>query len=226
MTRILVVEDEPAILRGLMDNLRYEAYEVLGASDGETGYRLIREKKPDLIILDLMLPRMSGTDLCRRIRSEGMKTPVLMLTAKGEEADRVQGFELGADDYVTKPFSIRELLGRIRAILRRAGPAHAALDELRFADVEVDFRKYECRRAGSLVEMTRKEFSVLRLLAARAGTVVTREELLDEVWGYENYPTTRTVDNHVASLRGKLEADPSHPRHIRTVHGVGYKFVA
>ena len=226
MTRILVVEDEPAILRGLMDNLRYEAYEVLGASDGETGYRLIREKKPDLIILDLMLPRMSGTDLCRRIRSEGMKTPVLMLTAKGEEADRVQGFELAADDYVTKPFSIRELLGRIRAILRRAGPAHAALDELRFADVEVDFRKYECRRAGSLVEMTRKEFSVLRLLAARAGTVVTREELLDEVWGYENYPTTRTVDNHVASLRGKLEADPSHPRHIRTVHGVGYKFVA
>ena len=225
MTRILVVEDEPAILRGLMDNLRYESYEVLGASDGETGYRLIREKKPDLIILDLMLPRLSGTELCRRIRSEGMKTPVLMLTAKGEEADRVRGFELGADDYVTKPFSIRELLGRIRAILRRAGPARAAIEELRFADVDVDFRKYECRRAGSLVEMTRKEFSVLRLLASREGTVVTREELLDEVWGYENYPTSRTVDNHVASLRAKLEADPSEPRHIKTVHGVGYKFV-
>lgn len=225
MTRILIVEDDPAILRGLADNLKFESYEVLTAADGETGYRLIRQQKPDLIILDLMLPRLSGYELCRKIRGEGIGTPILMLTARGEEADRVLGLDLGADDYVTKPFSVRELLARIRAILRRAQPAHPLPDELRFEDVVVDFRSYEARRAGKTVEMTRKEFNVLRLLAARAGEVVSRDELLDEVWGYENYPNSRTVDNHIASLRAKLERNPGEPRHLKTVHGVGYKFV-
>lgn len=225
MTRILVVEDDPAILRGLADNLRLESYEVATAADGEAGYRLAREDSPDLIVLDLMLPKLSGYELCRKLRSEGVTTPILMLTARGEEADRVLGLDLGADDYVTKPFSVRELLARLRALLRRAQPANALPDELRFGDVVVDFRSYEARRGGVAVEMTPKEFQLLRLLAARAGAVVTREDLLGEVWGYETLPQTRTVDNHVASLRAKLEPEKSEPRHIQTVHGVGYKFV-
>jgi DNA-binding response OmpR family regulator len=226
MSVILVVEDDPAILRGLADNLRFESYEVLTAEDGESGYKLLAEKKPDLLILDLMLPRMSGYEVCRKARAAGITTPIMMLTARGEEADRVLGLDLGADDYVAKPFSIRELLARVRAILRRAQPAAALPDELRFGDVEVDFRSYEARKGGSPLEMTPKEFQVLRLLASRSGEVVTRDELLNEVWGYENYPTTRTVDNHVATLRAKIELDPANPEHLRTVHGVGYKFIA
>ena len=225
MTRILIVEDDPAILRGLKDNFLAESYEVLTAVDGEAGYRMIREHKPDLVILDLMLPRMSGYEVCRKVREEGNATPILMLTARREEADRVLGLDLGADDYVTKPFSIRELLARVRAIVRRAHPPTALPDELRFDDVVVDFRRYEARKGGSPVEMTRKEFGVLRFLAARPGEVVRRDELLNEVWGYKNYPTTRTVDNHVGSLRAKLEEKASEPRHLLTVHGVGYKFV-
>ena len=226
MSRILVVEDDPAILRGLADNLKFESYEVLTAGDGEAAYRLLRETKPDLLILDLMLPRMSGYELCRKARSEGITTPILMLTARGEEADRVLGLDLGADDYVTKPFSVRELLARVRAILRRgAGPPKPMPDDLRFSDVVVDFRRYEARKGETALEMTRKEFGVLRLLAARAGEVVSREELLNEVWGYENYPSTRTVDNHIASLRSKIEEDPAQPRRLLTVHGVGYKLL-
>lgn len=226
MSVILVVEDDPAILRGLADNLRFESYEVLTAEDGESGYKLLMEKKPDLLILDLMLPRMSGYEVCRKARAAGITTPIMMLTARGEEADRVLGLDLGADDYVSKPFSIRELLARVRAILRRAQPAAVLPDELRFGDVMVDFRSYEARKGGSPLEMTPKEFQVLRLLASRSGEVVTRDELLNEVWGYENYPTTRTVDNHVATLRAKIELDPANPEHLRTVHGVGYKFIA
>jgi DNA-binding response OmpR family regulator len=225
MSLILVIEDDPAILRGLVDNLRFESYDVLTAMDGEAGYRLVGEKKPDLIVLDLMLPKLSGYEICRKLRAEGIETPILMLTARGEEADRVLGLDLGADDYVSKPFSVRELLARIRAILRRAQPAKALPDELRFGDVVVDFRSYEARKAGVPLELTRKEFQVLRLLASRAGGVVTRDELLNEVWGYENYPNTRTVDNHIATLRAKLERDPAEPQYLRTVHGVGYKFL-
>jgi len=226
MSRILVVEDDPAILRGLADNLTFESYEVLTAGDGEAAYRLLCEKKPDLLILDLMLPRMSGYELCRKARSEGITTPILMLTARGEEADRVLGLDLGADDYMTKPFSVRELLARVRALLRRtAGPSKALPDDLRVDDLVVDFRRYEAHKGKKTLEMTRKEFGLLRLLAARAGEVVSREELLNEVWGYENYPSTRTVDNHVASLRSKIEEDAAQPRRLLTVHGVGYKLV-
>ncbi len=227
MKRILIIEDDLAILRGLKDNLEYDKYEVLTATDGEQGYCLIQEKKPDLIILDLMLPKMSGYELCRKVREEGLTTPILMLTARGEEVDRVLGLDLGADDYVTKPFSVPELLARVRAILRRVqqskkGPLP---NELHFGKVFIDFKRFEARKAGKALNMSRKEFGILRLLAARVGEVVTRDELLDEVWGYEQYPTTRTVDNHIALLRSKLEEDPSKPRHLRTVHGVGYKLV-
>jgi DNA-binding response OmpR family regulator len=224
MSRVLIVEDDPAILRGLADNLRFESHEVLTATDGETGYRLAREKHPEVVVLDLMLPRMSGYEVCRKLRADGVQTPILMLTARGEEADRILGLDLGADDYVTKPFSIRELLARIRAVLRRAHPMKAMPDELRFADVVIDFRKYDARKGDRVLDLTRKEFGVLRFLAARAGDVATRDDLLNEVWGYEASPTTRTVDTHVASLRAKLEDDPEKPR-LQTVHGVGYRWV-
>jgi DNA-binding response OmpR family regulator len=229
MTTVLAIEDDPAILRGLSDNLRFEGYDVITATDGETGYNMQRERKPDLILLDLMLPRMSGFEFCRKLRGEGIQTPVLMLTARSEEADRVLGLDLGADDYVAKPFSVRELMARVRALLRRsqlgADGTDALPDELRFGATEIDFRSYEARRNGEPVEMTRKEFAILRYLASRAGEVVSRDDLLNQVWGYDSYPSSRTVDNHVAGLRAKLERDASLPEHIRTVHGVGYKFV-
>lgn len=225
MSRIIVIEDDRAILRGLKDNLEFESYEVLTATDGEQGYRLIREHHPDLIVLDLMIPKMDGYELCRKVRSDGMAVPILMLTARSEKMDRVHGLDIGADDYVTKPFSVPELLARIRAILRRAQPPAALPENLRFDDVFVDFTCFDARKAGQVLKLSRKEFGVLRLLAARAGQVVTRNEMLDEVWGHESYPTTRTVDNHIASLRSKLEDDPSTPRHLITVHGVGYRLV-
>jgi len=225
--RILIIEDDLAILRGLKDNLEYESYEVLTAVDGDQGYCLIREKKPDLIILDLMLPKMNGYELCRKVRQEGVNTPILMLTARGEEVDRVLGLDLGADDYVTKPFSVPELLARVRAILRRVQRSKTGNlpDKLHVGNLIIDFKRFEARKADKILKMSRKEFGILRLLAARVGEVVTRDELLDEVWGYEQYPTTRTVDNHMALLRSKIEDDPSKPLHLLTVHGVGYKLV-
>jgi DNA-binding response OmpR family regulator len=229
MSTVLAIEDDAAILRGLSDNLRFEGYDVVTATDGETGYRLQQERKPDLILLDLMLPRMSGLELCRKLRGEGIQTPILMLTARSEEPDRVLGLDLGADDYVAKPFSVRELMARVRALLRRshlrADGVPDLPDDLRFGAAEIDFRSYEARLGGKPIEMTRKEFAVLRFLASRAGQVVTRDDLLNEVWGYESYPSSRTVDNHVAGLRAKLERDASQPEYIKTVHGVGYKFI-
>jgi DNA-binding response OmpR family regulator len=225
MTKVLVVEDDPGILRTVADNLRFENYEVLTAMDGETAFMLQQDQQPDLIVLDLMLPRMSGLDLCRKLRREDIQVPVLVLTARSEEADRVLGLDLGADDYVTKPFSVPELMARIRALLRRASSASTQPATLAFGDVLIDFRRHSAKRDGKPVEMTRKEFALLRFLAAREGTVITRDELLNKVWGLAAYPLTRTVDNHIATLRAKLETDPGRPVHILTVHGVGYKFV-
>ena len=225
MKRVLVVEDDAAILRGLTDNLEAESYVVLTAKDGEAGYAILEKEEPDLVILDLMLPKLSGYEICQRARSEGMTVPILMLTAKGTESDRVLGLDLGADDYVTKPFSVRELLARVRALLRRGQSADAVPDKLEFDDVVVDFKSFEARKGGEVIKLTRKEFGTLRFLAGRRGEVVRRDELLREVWNYKRYPTTRTVDNHVASLRSKIEKDPSDPRHLLTVHGVGYKLV-
>jgi DNA-binding response OmpR family regulator len=225
MSRVLVVEDDAAILRGLKDNLEAESYEVLTAMDGQTAYHMIAEEKPDLVLLDLMLPKLGGYEVCRKVRGEGITTPIIMITARGEEADRVLGLDLGADDYVTKPFSVRELLARVRALLRRAYPPSDLPDELRFEDVVVDFKRYVASKGEGKLEMTPKEFGVLRFLAARAGEVVRRDELLDEVWGYGAEVTTRTVDNHVAALRAKIEDNASEPRYLITVYGVGYKFV-
>jgi DNA-binding response OmpR family regulator len=223
MSKVLVIEDDPGILRTVADNLRFERYDVVTAVDGETAYVLQQQQQPDLIVLDLMLPRMSGLELCRRLRADDVQVPVLVLTARGEEAERVLGLDMGADDYVIKPFSMPELMARVRALLRRSSSGLAAT--LTFGDVEVDFRRHAAVRGGRAIEMTRKEFALLRFLASREDTVVTRDELLNKVWGFDAYPVTRTVDNHVAGLRAKLEADPARPVYIQTVHGVGYKFV-
>ncbi len=225
MTRILVIEDDWAILHGLKDNLEQDAHEVLTATDGEAGHALIQSAKPDLVILDLMLPKLSGYEICRKVRGDGLNVPIIMLTARGEEADRVLGLDLGADDYVTKPFSIRELLARVRALLRRSEPKPAQLEQLQFGDVAIDFQRFEATKGDTKLTMTRKEFGVIQLLAAREGKVVSRAELLTEVWGHDHYPTTRTVDNHVASLRSKVEDNPSTPIHLLTVRGIGYRFV-
>jgi DNA-binding response OmpR family regulator len=225
MSRILIVEDDEAIAQGLRDNFQFEGYETHWASDGETAVRLAREEKPDLIVLDIRLPRMSGYEVCRKLRAAGSTTPILMLTARGEEEDRILGLDLGADDYVTKPFSVRELLARARALLRRSSVSQALPDELRIGDIVIDFRSYEAHRNGRPIDLTRKEFGVLRLLAACEGRVVTRDELLETVWGLNAGQSTRTIDNHVATLRAKLEDDPGHPRTLHTVHGVGYKLV-
>ena len=225
MSCVLVIEDERAILEGLRDNLEFEGYRVLTAGDGETGLKTARDQHPDVIVLDLMLPRLSGYEVCRRLRAAKITTPILILTARGEEMDRVLGLDLGADDYVTKPFSVRELAARIRALLRRTKPEHGAPAEVRFGDVQVDFERYEAFRNGTPVDLTRKEFAVMRLLAARPGVAVTRDELLEHVWGYDARQSTRTVDNHILRLRQKLEKDPANPLHFRTVHSSGYKFV-
>jgi two-component system alkaline phosphatase synthesis response regulator PhoP len=220
--RILIADDEPEIVRGLEDNLRFEGYETIAAADGEAALEAALAHAPDLVLLDIMMPRLSGWDVCRELRRRGVEVPIIMLTARGEEVDRVQGLELGADDYVTKPFSLRELLARVRAVLRRPGPRQKA-DELAFGDVRIQRRGRRVFRAGDEVRMTRKEFDLLVYLAEHRGETVTRERLLDEVWGYERFPTTRTVDTHVLRLRRKLEADPEHPAWIQTVHAQGYR---
>jgi DNA-binding response OmpR family regulator len=223
MPRILIVDDEPEIVRGLEDNLRFEGYVTSTATDGEAALAVAAREAPDLVILDLMMPKMSGWEVCRALRAKGIDVPVIMLTARGAEPDRVRGLELGADDYITKPFSLRELLARVRAVLRRPGPRHK-VEEYAFGDVRVRVRSRQVFRAGRAVSLTRKEFDLLAYLLAHQGEVVTRERLLDEVWGYEKFPTTRTVDTHVLRLRRRFEGDPDRPRWIITVHGQGYRF--
>src|SRR5213594_3579280 len=223
MARILIVDDEPEIVRGLEDNLRFEGYQTASAANGEEALALAQSAAPDLILLDVMMPRMSGWDVCRALREKGVEVPVIMLTARGAEVDRVLGLELGADDYVTKPFSLRELLARVRAVLRRPGPRQK-FEEFAFGDVRVRPRGRQVFKAGREVRMTRKEFDLLVFLVEHRGEVITRERLLDEVWGYERFPTTRTVDTHVLKLRRKFEADPDRPRWILTVHVQGYRF--
>jgi DNA-binding response OmpR family regulator len=225
MTRVLVIEDDPAIARGLRHAFEYERYEVLTARSGEEGLQLLRERHPDLVVLDVMLPGLSGFEVCRRARKEGIGTPILMLTARGEEVDQVMGLDLGADDYVRKPFSVPELLARVRALLRRISPQEALPAHAEFDDVSVDFESFVATRNGLPVALAPKEFAVLRYLIAREGKVVRRDELLEKVWGMDQMPTTRTVDNHIALLRSKLERDPAEPARLLTVHGVGYRFV-
>jgi DNA-binding response OmpR family regulator len=212
MKRILVIEDEPQMLLGLRDNLELEGYEVQTAGDGDEGLQKAATFQPDLVILDVMLPRKNGFDVCRELRARSITTPVVMLTARNQETDKVLGLELGADDYVTKPFSITELLAR-------------AADTYRIGDLEIDFRIHQARRGKQRVEFTAREFELLRYFVTHIGQVVTREQILNEVWGYEEFPTTRTIDNFVAKLRQKIEKSPHAPEHILTIHGSGYKFV-
>jgi DNA-binding response OmpR family regulator len=224
MAKILIVEDEEAILMALEDNLRLEGYEVESAIDGEKGFSLAKESSFDLIILDIMLPRMDGFEVCKLLRQAGIMIPILMLTAKSQEIDKVLGLELGADDYVTKPFSPRELLARVKALLRRSKQVQKGMDEYAFGDVNVDFKKYEIKKGGRPIFLTALEFSLLHFLVQNKGQVVTRDTILDEVWGRDVYIQPRTVDKHIAELRKKIEDDPSSPEYIVGVRGVGYKF--
>jgi len=210
---------------GLKDNFEFEGYEVLTAADGAAGLERARTHKPDLVILDIMLPRYSGLEVCKTLRGEGFSAPIIMLTARGQEIDKVVGLELGADDYVTKPFSIRELLARVRAILRRSEGGKKRLSRYRFSDVELDFEIYQAKKGGEPLDLSPREFELLRYLIERKGETVSRDRLLEDVWGYENYPSTRTVDTHIAKLRAKIGDSGSEPRYILTIHGVGYKFV-
>ena len=224
-TRILIVEDEPAMVAGLRDNFEFEGYEVISADNGEAGLERALADDPDLVVLDVMMPRMSGLDVCKQLKAKRPAVPIIMLTARGQEIDKVVGLELGADDYVTKPFSIRELMARVKAVLRRASPLAPPPEVYKFSDVEVNIRGNEVSRAGKPIELSAKEFALLTYFISHPAETLSRDRLLDAVWGYDNYPNTRTVDTHIVHLRQKLELNPEEPRFILTIHGSGYKFV-
>jgi two-component system alkaline phosphatase synthesis response regulator PhoP len=224
--KILIIEDEEDLVKGLKLNLDDEGYDVSWAFDGEEGLRKALEESPDLIILDIMLPKMNGLDVCRELRQKNVGVPVVMLTAKGEEIDKVVGLEIGADDYLTKPFSIRELLARIKAHLRREKREGIKVPNVyAFGDVEIDFAHFKIRRKGKERDITSLECEILKYFIAHKGEVVTRDMLLDKIWGYEKFPTTRTIDNHILKLRKKIEENPSHPTFILSVYGEGYRFM-
>jgi two-component system, OmpR family, alkaline phosphatase synthesis response regulator PhoP len=224
MAKVLIVEDETAMATALQDGFRYEGYEVSLARDGGAALRLVTEVQPDLVILDVMLPKMNGLDVCREIRRAGNPVPVIMLTARGQEIDKVLGLKLGADDYITKPFGFLELMARVEAVLRRASGRTLRLETYDFGGVSVDFKIGEVRKKGKVVELSMRELRLLHYLIDHRGEVVPRDQLLDAVWDYDSPPVTRTVDMHVAKLRKKIEDAPSRPRFIVTVHGIGYKF--
>ncbi|HJY85502.1 MAG TPA: response regulator transcription factor [Candidatus Acidoferrales bacterium] len=225
MAKILIVEDEPNMVAGLRDNFEYEGYEVITAADGVAGLGRALSDSPDLVLLDVMMPHLSGLDVCKQLKVKRPSMPIIMLTARGQEIDKVVGLELGADDYVTKPFSIRELVARVKAVLRRAQVLPREQERYTFGDVEVDLRTCQVRRNGKLVECSGMEFELLKHFLCHPGEVLSRDHLLDEVWGYAHYPTTRTVDAHIVRLRHKLEPVPEEPQFFLTVHGMGYKFV-
>jgi two-component system alkaline phosphatase synthesis response regulator PhoP len=225
MKKILIIEDEQDLIKGLKLNLSDEGFEVGWAVNGVEGLRKAIEEAPDLIILDIMLPEMDGLEVCRKLRQKNIDIPVIMLTAKGGEIDKVVGLEIGADDYMTKPFSIRELLARIKARLRHAEREGKSVPELySFSDIEIDFNKFKIKRKGKEQDLTSLETDILKYFVIHRGEVVSRNDLLDKIWGYDSYPTTRTVDNHILKLRKKIEEDPSHPRYILSVYGGGYRF--
>ncbi|MFA6355853.1 MAG: response regulator transcription factor [Candidatus Omnitrophota bacterium] len=223
MHKILVVEDDKNILRGLVDNLEMEGYKVVTASDGEAALKKAKEAAPDLIILDIMMPKMNGFEVCKQLKAKGSATPIIILSAKAQESDKVLGLELGADDYVTKPFSPRELLVRIRAVLRRAGAPAKVKDVYDLGDIRIDFNKYLIYKEGKEERLTAAEYKILKLLIANTGEPVSRHTILAEIWGED--VTSRTVDTHIWSLREKMEEVPGSPKHIITVHRIGYKFM-
>lgn len=226
MEKILIIEDEESILMALKDNLTLEGYDVSSAKDGLLGLSMAKEKGYSLIILDIMLPKMDGFEVCKQLRHAGVVTPILILTAKSQEIDKVLGLEFGADDYVTKPFSSRELLARVKALLRRTKQPRQEIDKYQFGDVEVDFIKYEAKKGGTLISLTALEFSLLHFLIKHKDQVMSRDSILDEVWGDDVYVHPRTVDKHIALLRKKIEDKPSKPKYIIGVRGIGYKFIA
>lgn len=226
MTRILVIEDETGIVEGLRDAFGHHGFEMISAGDGERGYELVLSTEPELIVLDLMLPKLDGMELCRRLRNDGIRTPIIMLTARGEETDRVAGLELGADDYVTKPFSVRELIARAKAVLRRfAETPNRKTDEVVLGEARLNLNQYLVSRGEGHSKLTSLEVKLLRYLLSHPNEAVSREDLLDQIWGYKAFPTTRTVDTFIYRLRKKIESDPEKPKHLITVHGVGYKLV-
>jgi len=229
MTKILIVDDEPSMREGLSDNLIFEGYHVDTVANGIEALKKVREEETyDLVVLDVMMPEMSGFDVCKQLRQEGNLVPVILLTAKGEEIDRVLGLELGADDYITKPFSLRELIARIKAILRRTQNSNDITQNTQTEFIglmEVDFKNYVAKVAGKNEKLSHREFEVLHFLWAHRQNVVSRDDLLKNIWGYEEFPTTRTIDNFILRLRQKVEANPNDPKVILTVHGIGYKMV-
>ena len=228
MKKILIVEDELNMVRGLKDNLEFEGYEVDTAMEGSSGLQKIQQNRYDLILLDVMLPEVSGFDICKTVRKEGINTPIILLTAKGEEIDKVLGLELGADDYITKPFSLRELLARIKTILRRApnGKEESVEPEfIRIGNIKVNFKSYQALEGTNEIKMSYKEFGILHYLYMNAGKIIQRDDLMSDVWGIEYDISTRTVDNFILKLRQKIEVDPNNPKIILTVHGIGYKMI-
>jgi two-component system alkaline phosphatase synthesis response regulator PhoP len=223
--RILLIEDEPGLVLTLTDRLTAEGYDVHSATDGPAGLARATSEAWDVILLDVMLPGASGFDVCRDMRQQGVATPVIMLTARGQVVDKVLGLKLGADDYLTKPFDMLELLARIEVQLRRAAATSSGASPYRFGDIVVDPRTTEVTRAGTLLDLSAREFLLLKYFTEHRGTMLSREQLLNDVWGYRSMPTTRTVDVHVAWLRQKIEPNPKHPQYILTVHGLGYRFV-
>jgi two-component system alkaline phosphatase synthesis response regulator PhoP len=226
MKRVLVIEDDVDLLTGLKDNLEVEGYEVVTAADGEEGLAKAIRSNPSAIILDLMLPGLNGFDICRSLNERGVAVPILMLTARSDDTDKVLGLELGADDYVTKPFNIHELLARIRAMIRRASGGRSAAECLTIGEVKIDLRHQRAQKGHRTISLSSLECDVLRHLTARQGEIVSRDQLLKTVWGYQTSCTTRSVDNLIGRLRQKIELDPHKPLHILTVHGTGYRFVA
>jgi DNA-binding response OmpR family regulator len=225
MKKILIVEDEKDMVTGLKFNLEARDYAVIAAYDGEAGYQKALEEKPDLVILDLMLPKLNGYEVCKRLKKEVPDIPVIMLTAKSQEAEIVTGLELGADDYITKPFSVLELLARIKAVLRRVKSGSEIPEVHRFGNLEINLKKYYASKNGKSLKLSPREYEILKCFIERKGEIVSRDELLNQVWGYNSFPHTRTIDAHIAKLRRKIEDKPKEPELIITIHGTGYKFL-
>ena len=224
-TTVAIIDDDNSVRKSVALNLEQEGFKVLEAEDGVKGISLVEEKKPDVIILDIKMPRKDGFQVCKELRNKGISTPLILLTARSEEVDKVLGLELGADDYLAKPFGMLELVARVKALLRR-NKGTKELEKIEFSGIKIDFKAYKAEKESKPIDLSAREYRLLKCLIAKKGSVVTRDELLDEVWGYNTYPTTRTVDNHIARLRQKIEEKNSKtPKHILTVHGVGYKFV-
>ena len=225
MKKILIIEDEKDLVTGLKFNLEARDYKISTAYDGEAGYRKALEEKPDLVILDLMLPKLNGYEVCKRLKKEVPNTLIIMLTAKSQEAEIVTGLELGADDYITKPFGVLELLARINTVLRRVQSGSEIPEVYRFGDIEINFKKYDASKKGKSLKLSPREYEILHYFIKKQGEIVTRDDLLSQIWGYDSFPNTRTVDAHIAKLRGKIEDKPEEPKLIVTLHGLGYKFL-